>query len=47
MNKMSEKSACIHGRALFETSQLIKVDKVVEDYMELKMFANDLLDKLF
>ena len=47
MNKISEKSAYIHGKVLFKTLQLIGVDKVVGDHMELKMFTNDLLNKFF
>jgi len=47
MNKMGKKIAYICGRVLFKIPQLIGIDKVVGNYMELKMFTNDFFNKFF
>ena len=45
-NDVSKYNSYIYGRSLFKTSELTKVNEVVGDYMELKMFFNYLFKKL-
>ena len=39
-NNVSKCNPCIHGRSLFETSKLTRMNKAVGNHMELKTFSN-------
>ena len=43
-NKIGEKNAYICSQALFETSKLIRMVKVIRYQMKLKSFTNDFLN---
>ena len=43
---MSKSDSYIHGRSLFETSKLTRINEVIRDYMELKSFPNHLFKEL-
>ena len=43
LNNVGKNNPCIHGRSLFETFKLTRMDEIIGNHMELKMFSNHFL----
>jgi len=47
LDKMSKYDTSIRYQPLFKSTQLTWMDKIVQDWMELKSIADDFLNKFF